>query len=247
MTGVSKLTETAEMPRLGAKSNRPGALQPAPEPFMSAAEAEEVVSEALHDRRLSGREIDLEGVDLSELVGRLLATTREFERRMRTAEREAVIDPLTGLGNRRQWRSALRKAEERCRRGNGDAVIAMVDLDDFKLVNDVQGHAAGDRLLMRLAQTLAGVVRAGDTVARTGGDEFAVLAFSTDQAQTLAERLSRALDDAGIDASVGTASRRGAGTLDRAWEQADEEMYAVKARGKQRGDGAEGQAAEPVS
>jgi diguanylate cyclase (GGDEF)-like protein len=200
------------------------------EPFRSAAEATAAVVAAMADPRVRGAEISLEGVDVPELVGRLLATTRELERRLHIAEREAVLDPLTGLGNRRQWRSALRAAEERCRRGAADVVVAVIDLDGFKEINDRHGHAAGDALLRRLAITLSAEVRAGDTIARTGGDEFAVLAFGTDDARTLATRLTTALAAAGIEASVGAASRASTGSLEEAWVAADEAMYRAKMR-----------------
>jgi diguanylate cyclase (GGDEF)-like protein len=186
------------------------------------------VAAAVHDRRLTGQDIDLAGADLPRLVARLLATARDFERRARSAEREAVLDPLTGLGNRRQWRAALRAAEERCRRGGESAVVAVIDLDGFKVINDTRGHAAGDALLRRLAATLVDGVRAGDAVARIGGDEFAVLAFGTDDPDALVERLHAALDAAGIYASVGAEGRQATGSLDKAWERADELMYREK-------------------
>lgn len=168
------------------------------------------------------------------MVERLVATTQEFERRMRTAEREAVLDSLTGLGNRRQWRGSLRAAEERCRRSGDDAVVAVIDLDGFKSINDRLGHAAGDEILRRLATTLSAEVRGGDTVARIGGDEFAVLAFGTGDARALTSRLELALAASGIAASVGAASRRSAGSLEAAWERADEAMYASKSRRRRR-------------
>ena len=172
--------------------------------------------------------------EVTDVIERLLVTTREFERRMRNAERDAVLDSLTGLGNRRQWRTSLRAAEERCRRGDDDAVVAVIDLDGFKRINDELGHAAGDALLRRLAITLSAEVRGGDTVARTGGDEFAVLAFGTSDAKALTSRLELALSASGITASVGAASRRRAGSLEEAWERADEAMYASKARRRRR-------------
>jgi diguanylate cyclase (GGDEF)-like protein len=221
----------------GQRGSTTARAVPAGEPYLSAAEAEQAIEAALHDRRLRGEDIDLAGADLPALVGRLLATTREFERRMRAAEREAVLDPLTGLGNRRQWRAALRAAEERCRRGGDDAVVAVIDLDGFKAINDERGHAAGDAVLRCLARTLLEEVRAGDTVARTGGDEFAVLAFATGDAAAVEERIDAALGRAGLRASVGAASRAAGGSLDAAWERADAAMYARKSlvRGRRAG------------
>jgi diguanylate cyclase (GGDEF)-like protein len=201
------------------------------EPFGDAAEAEAAVSEALGDPRLTTGPIDVErGTDVADLLARLVATTRVLESRVERAERESMLDPLTGLGNRRAWREAVRAAEERIRRGARPAVVAVVDLDGFKAINDEQGHAAGDRILRRLATTLVRAVRAGDTVARTGGDEFAVLAFGTEDARALADRLDGALETAGLSASVGAADRPDDGSLDDAWQLADEAMYRRKAR-----------------
>jgi diguanylate cyclase (GGDEF)-like protein len=174
---------------------------------------------------------------IKETLDRLRATVEHLEHRMVVAERESALDPLTGLSNRRAWRDSLRAAEERCRRGAPPAVVAVVDLDDFKEVNDTQGHAAGDVILKVLARTLTGATRAGDTVARTGGDEFAVLAFGTDDADTVAERLEAAVAAAGLRASVGAADRPEDGGLDAAWDLADEAMYASKARRAARPQG----------
>jgi GGDEF domain-containing protein len=73
-------------------------------------------------------------------------------------------------------------------------------------------------------------MRAGDTVARTGGDEFAVLAFGTDDAVTVSQRLEHAVSTAGLRASIGAADRPSTGGLDEAWVLADEAMYARKSR-----------------
>jgi len=106
---------------------------------------------------------------------------------VRQVHRLAMRDDLTGLANRR----AL---EERIR-AEGDAHVALIDLDDFKAVNDRLGHGVGDRLLAAVAARLAAVVRPGDTVARLDGDEFAVL-----MPRTPAEAADRLV--AGIVASL---------------------------------------------
>jgi diguanylate cyclase (GGDEF)-like protein len=201
-----------------------------PTPYVDAREARSAIEAALADRALMEAAGAERRAELRSLLRRLSATVDHFEQRMEAAERESALDPLTGLANRRAWRNALRAAEERCRRGAEPAVVAVIDLDDFKEINDTRGHAAGDAILDSLARTLRAAVRAGDTVARTGGDEFAVLAFGTDAADVVAARLAAAIDEAGLRASIGAADRPSTGGLEEAWVLADEAMYASKAR-----------------
>ena len=107
---------------------------------------------------------------------------------------QAHHDPLTGLANRALFSDRLQEAIERHRLlGQGFAVL-VIDLDDFKAVNDAFGHAAGDHLLYAVAQRLRGAVRSIDTVARLGGDEFAiVLVDGSEAAGGAAERILAAL------------------------------------------------------
>ncbi len=99
-------------------------------------------------------------------------------------EHAALHDALTGVANRKGFERAL--AQVFGAAGSvRPAAIVMIDLDHFKPINDSAGHAAGDRMLVAVAQAIAGVVRASDTVARLGGDEFAVLLPHCDQAQAL--------------------------------------------------------------
>lgn len=164
------------------------------------------------------------------LLERLVATVEEFEARARRAEEESLVDPLTQLGNRRAWRLAVSEADERIRRGGSPAVVAVIDLDDLKGVNDSRGHGAGDALLRQLATTLVNSMRAADIVARLGGDEFGVLAVETEGAERVSERIRAALGVARIPASVGVSPRPEGGSLHHAWEAADSAMYAEKAR-----------------
>ncbi|NJC84272.1 GGDEF domain-containing protein [Planosporangium mesophilum] len=155
----------------------------------------------------------------------------------------AFSDSLTGLANRAMFLDRLGEAMERVRR-DGEISVLLVDLDDFKPVNDRFGHAAGDAVLVEVAARLRGCVRSTDVVARLGGDEFAVLLeqASPDGLSATAARIVRAIDapcrvagtEVRVGASVGVASARAengddAGAL---LQRADEAMYAAKVRGK---------------
>ena len=159
----------------------------------------------------------------------------------------AFHDPLTGLANRALLEDRLHRAQARARRSSGWISVLLIDLDDFKQVNDDLGHAAGDQLLCEVSRRLQAVVRDSDTVARLGGDEFVLLLEEADE-PTAAEIASRALDSLGqpwqpegetpprrFGASIGLASARAdeldPGTLLR---ESDRAMYVAKYGGKNR-------------
>jgi len=166
-------------------------------------------------------------VELVELVdrqARLLSTVLgaeqrvdQIRRRAERAEAEALMDPLTGLVNRRGWELLLDREEQRCRRYGALASVLIIDLDGLKAVNDTAGHAAGDAVLRTAADVLRDAVRTADVVARLGGDEFAVLSVETDlpAAHTERARLRDLLAAAGVPASVGVATRDPQGGLSR--------------------------------
>jgi diguanylate cyclase (GGDEF)-like protein len=164
-------------------------------------------------------------------------------RRVDTMLHQALHDALTGLPNRALFTDRLQHALTAARRRGTACGVVMLDLDRFKAVNDSMGHAAGDELLLAVAQRLSGALRAADTAARLGGDEFAVLLEdlgSVDEALLVAERVTDALREpiavhgrevlvtAAAGIAVGSA---GASELLR---QADVAMYRAKARGKGR-------------
>ncbi|MBL6751021.1 MAG: GGDEF domain-containing protein [Nevskia sp.] len=150
------------------------------------------------------------------------------------ARLEAATDALTQLYNRRGWEQCLLVEEIRCQRDNLDACVIAIDLDGLKEINDLQGHAAGDQLLQRAAHALRVTARRRDVVARLGGDEFAFLAaeIAPGSAPIVTERLRKALNQAGISASMGAAPRSGNGSINAAAEIADRLMYQDKRQRK---------------
>ena len=143
----------------------------------------------------------------------VVVALRERQRREHEALRNvALSDPLTGIANRRVLTSHADYEIARHTRARQKFALVMLDLDGFKLLNDRFGHAAGDELLCDVAAALTHAMRAQDTVARIGGDEFCVLAPETDHPHTLplARRIAMTVAEAtaGIEtlrASVGIA------------------------------------------
>lgn len=158
------------------------------------------------------------------------ARTAKQSRRLERTEAVAFCDGLTGLYNRRGWDHLVKAEESRCRRHGRTACVVSVDLDDLKLVNDYDGHAAGDDLIRRAAEVLRATTRTQDIVARVGGDEFALVAVDFDAAAVVIfrDRLDSALAKEAIRASIGVALRDPAGDLFHTWREADQAMFESK-------------------
>jgi diguanylate cyclase (GGDEF)-like protein len=152
-----------------------------------------------------------------------------------TAQQQAFVDPLTGVGNRRSWEAAIGDAQRRVERGRPASVIVL-DLNGLKEANDQHGHQAGDEVLQRFAAAVQRAVRAEDVVCRIGGDELFVLLVGAD-ADTCRDvvariRLTLASESRRgplpLSASVGWATTGVDGTLSDAVVTADGRMYADK-------------------
>lgn len=158
-------------------------------------------------------------------------------------QRQATLDGLTGLVNRRLFMDRLNQAIFLARRHQQSLVLLMLDLDGFKPVNDTYGHAGGDQLLQQVARRLTMLVRQSDTVARLGGDEFAVLLLDSDAASgqtvgqkildTVAQPFKVADTECRIGVSIGMAVYPAdAAQADTLLIAADGALYASKAAGK---------------
>jgi diguanylate cyclase (GGDEF)-like protein/PAS domain S-box-containing protein len=167
---------------------------------------------------------------------------RELESQLRD---RALHDPLTGLPNRALFLDRIQQALQRAQRDDGLVSVAFVDLDDFKAINDTLGHAAGDELLVGVADRLRATLRGMDTAARLGGDEFAVLLPGLPERSEVvlvAERLLSALSEphelAGEPRhalpSIGVSISGDGTSADDLMRQADAAMYAAKRAGKGR-------------
>jgi diguanylate cyclase (GGDEF)-like protein len=191
----------------------------------------------------SPRKFNQDDVSFMQAIANVLANAIERRRTEERTQHEALHDPLTGLPNRNLFLDRLEHAlSVAARRGTSIAVL-FLDLDQFKLVNDSLGHAAGDELLAAVAPRIEQALRPGDTVARFGGDEFAVLAEdignergATRIAERIAELLSRPFILRGrehfVSASLGIAIGAGDEAPEAVIRDADSALYRAKERGR---------------
>ncbi len=181
------------------------------------------------------------------MVGGVVLNIRDVTERRALEDQlrfQAFHDSLTGLANRALFGDRLDHALARQRRSGEPLAVLLIDLDDFKSVNDSLGHHIGDALLEEVARRLGGCTRATDTVARLGGDEFAILVepwVATGERDKVSERVLAAFRedvhlagrDLALTASIGIATAEPwVASADDILRNADVAMYAAKARGK---------------
>jgi diguanylate cyclase (GGDEF)-like protein/PAS domain S-box-containing protein len=225
---------------------------PTLEAILTHAQQRRLASQAVEWRmaRADGRWAQIEAMvtDMTRdpHVGGLLLNSRDIgERAALEAQlaHQAYHDALTGLPNRVRFAEALHAALARAARREAPISVLLLDLDNFKTINDSLGHAAGDELLRAVARRIEASIRPGDLAARLAGDEFAVLLESgsglPQDAARVAERIAAQLGqlipvqgrDVATSASIGIVSAQAATTAEEMLRDADVAMYQAKAAG----------------
>lgn len=202
-------------------------------------------------REVSGARKDGSTVPVSVTLGQanvdgevyFIAVVRDLTQELRL-RRDAAIDPLTGVSNRRNFLARGRDELGRAVRYSRPCSVLMLDIDHFKAVNDTHGHAAGDEALRRFAEACQAMLRDSDVIARIGGEEFAVILPETDTqgAKILAERLREGVSRIrvpngaggfGFTVSIGIADRIGDDDdIESILARADSAMYRAKEAGR---------------
>jgi diguanylate cyclase (GGDEF)-like protein len=189
------------------------------------------------------REFSPEDVSFMQAIANVLANAIERRTSEDRTRHEALHDPLTGLPNRNLFLDRLEHALAQASRHEASVAVLFLDLDQFKLVNDGLGHAAGDELLASVAPRLEQALRPGDTVARFGGDEFAILVEdisnerdATRVAERIAETLTRPFilrrREHFVSASIGISIGSGHEEPGALIRDADAAMYRAKEHGR---------------
>ncbi len=182
---------------------------------------------------------------LVERVASLEETALGLRSHLEEQREKALRDSLTGLGNRAAWNERLELEVARWRRSGGNLLLAVLDIDHFKRVNDAYGHLAGDRVLKIIASVLRKRLRKTDFIARFGGEEFVLLLPDTEEeaGRQLTDTLRAGIESCPfhfkgervqITTSVGLSAFRSGDSSERVFERADQALYRAKHGGRNR-------------
>lgn len=188
---------------------------------------------------------------MQELQTELAASKQQAEKlhqELQAARGEALIDPLTGILNRRGFENSAKLTFANQETLHKGVCLLMVDIDNFKNINDTYGHLFGDKVIRAIAETLKSKVRGQDSVARLGGEEFALLLAETDipGARTVAENMRRTIEGCkiyrhdtqekvgGITISIGIAEYAAGHSTEDLLDHADKALYTSKRQGRNR-------------
>ncbi len=184
-------------------------------------------------------------VRLNKIRQRLKRQKNELTEALAQIQQLATHDELTGLPNRRHMMSVLETEHLRSQREAGPWMVALLDIDLFKLVNDTHGHAVGDQVLQTFGATVREAVRATDLLARWGGEEFLLLLHNTQPgaARTVLERVRQAVHDCTVETqgqqvrvtvSIGVAAYTKGASVAQVLDHADQALYRAKSEGRNR-------------
>jgi diguanylate cyclase len=242
----------AELGALGGSTDRFGAQLDTYADSIEQADSLDSLASLVRDMVQQSRDVQVEVANASarlqagQAEAALLSTrVRELEGELRRVSEELSIDALTQVANRRGLADAFAAESARHGRDGATLAVALIDIDNFKKLNDSLGHSVGDEALKSLAARVRGALRPVDHVARFGGEEFVLLLPATDvgPAQEALTRLQRELTASlfmhdGLEVFVtfsgGVTAWRAGEALDAAIERADEALYEAKRTGKNR-------------
>jgi diguanylate cyclase len=242
----------AELEALGGQTGRFGDELTRCTDDLEHADSREQLSAVVHQMLRASRQVQSEVAEASARLasGRaqaesLNARVRELEGELKRLSDEVSTDALTQVANRRGLAQAFEREQSRAEREAGTLAVGLIDIDNFKKLNDSLGHAAGDVALKALATQVRDALRPADHVARFGGEEFVVLLPGTalDEAQEVLTRVQRSLSmalfmhegrEVFVTFSAGVTAWRAGESLDAAIERADAGLYEAKRTGKNR-------------
>ncbi len=191
----------------------------------------------------SGRSLHTEVQELEARLKRMEKESARLREMVRNEHKRALLDALTGVANRQALQDRSRQEYQRWKRYGNPLSLIMVDVDFFKKINDRFGHLAGDKVLVKVAQTLNGQLRQTDFMARYGGEEFAILLPQTqrEEAMQVAEKLRQHVQDAPfhfsgepvkVTCSMGVAELREGDSWEQAVDRADQCLLRAKQEGR---------------